>query len=176
MNLLRNSLNRNDGNPGEFLAAMDDAVEEAIVPVRKYYAPDAKGNGADDVTFTNDRMFVASFWELTGKQPSGSSYQMAWVSNEGTGEHHDEQYLFYQNKGISVTSTANYAWLSKKLESNWPDSRADAKNINVNSMGDVWWTRSVVGNSLNSFWRVQAHGVFQTDGNYTYGVCPCFCL
>lgn len=180
MNLLRDSLNYVGGDlehPGEFLAAMDDAVEDAIVPVRKYYGPNGTSDRVEDIVFTEDKMFLASFYELAGRQPTLHTVQpKPWVPFEGTGVDHNEQYLFYKGKNTSSDSDKNFAYMMKMQERDWAVSRADASGVSSSGMGEIWWTRSVAPGSTNSFWRVQAQGQFQTDGNVAYGVCPCFCL
>lgn len=185
MRLIRESLNDVDG-PGVFLEPMDDNVQRALVKVRKYYGPTATSDSADSIAFTEDKMFIASFFELSGQQPAETTGQKPWVIFEGAGADHDEQYLFYQNKNIDNTtltnnaSTRNRAWLAKRQLCDWSNSRADKTYLNTftdaDHNGESWWTRSVRSGAAGSFYTIRTSGSFYPNGNVEIGVCPCFCL
>lgn len=155
-------------------------IKDSIVPVVKFFSSTRTGSGS--ITLIADKMFLASYFELSGDRDYYSNF--SWIAKEGSGGGHDEQYLFYQNKGISGAESANYAnevWLKKSVGPDWDVSRVEASPP---SEGDValptgtdWWTRSVAPGYSSCFLRVGNDGFYQRYQVWRFmGVCPCFCL
>ena len=146
---------RKNMNSGDIWNTVPSKLQDAIVPVKKYYGADSKST-ADIVSASNDSLFIASYYEHTGSVfDAWSSYQ--WLAKEGN------QYEFYKNK--SINDNGSDRTLVKGLQSS-PD------------VAMRWWERSAGPSSAVRFIYVGLNGDPSVNYNadYAHSVCPCFCL
>lgn len=173
MKALRSGLNAG----GKYYDAM--GIKDSIVTVKKAYGP-TYNSTSTDVSFSSDKMFVLSWYELTGKKDWG----MPFTPYEGTGSNHDEQYRFYANKGI-VASGNNLRWLARY---GWKDYGGTEVKTLGGGNGDTgdqrWWLRSVYPYNDDrhpyEFMYVSSSGNPTSSMGLGVGnmgaVLPCFCV
>lgn len=177
---------------GVYYDKLHDGIRNGIVTVRKAYCPDWNRETAGVGEATDDRMFLISWYELVGLDPHTvwPNHIRPWMVNEGTGADHNEQYLFYQNKGIEHLSQeggANYKWVNKWC--NRDDARArveTAEGGNQSVIGNMWVFRTIepmndessLGNYAGSTHEPVGggHPSWLDEDLDGLGVCPCFCL
>lgn len=171
--------NETDADKKTYLDKM--AIKDSIVPVKKYYGSDYR-EGADNIGWVPDKMFFASWYELTGHFDGYPPYEKyPFYKNEGAGKDHNEQYLFYQNKEIDAVGLYNYKWLVKKSERDWEVSKVmipSGGNTSVDGgWNEGWWMRSVSPGVSTSFEYVTWGGHIQyVSSGYGWYACPLFCL
>ena len=140
-------------------------LQDSIEVVKKYFnmAYDSKDDSS--VTASDDKVFLASYYELTGSVWTGGTAwndAQSWLSKEGT------QYSYYRDK--EVQNSGNNDCLKKVHQANATNS--------IPSTGVLWWERSVNPGNSNYFLCVTADGRAVSNGSTSnpWGVCPCFCL
>ncbi|WP_206214060.1 hypothetical protein [Adlercreutzia sp. ZJ154] len=162
------------------------ALTDKMVPVSKQTGKFTAGGVTGDaeasvntpqdgeLRFTSDKMFIASYTELSGNYSGrGSGDNVAKLSgNDGL------QYEYY--KGINATDSATspnrltklYQW----MVDNEVGTITDALSGSVEQAAH-WFTRSIRPGAYNQMLDVLPEGRFGENypGN-ALGICPCFCL
>ena len=132
------------------------ALQQAIVPVKKYYGPDRTSTDPA-VEISNDSLFLASYRELSDGIYSGIS-TLAWLSNEGS------QYEYWQGK-VPNSWTPNPSMVKGKQSSQ--------------SEAIPWWMRTVSPGTASNYLMMASNGDPASGTAATSnlpGTCPCFCL
>ena len=146
---------RTNMNSGAIWSMVPTDLQSQIVTVKKYYGS-TYNSTSSAVSTSNDKLFLASYFELMGSVYSGwSSY--AWLANEGT------QYEYWNGKAIN----------------DYGGNAALKKGYQATPSTDVaWWERSVRPTGSTLFFDVHTNGDPSLNGSASgaYGVCPCFCL
>ena len=149
--VLRSSMN--ERSAGTIGASVPQDLWDAIVQVDKGYTASSTTDAS--VTTSPDKLFIASYHELTGSIWSGW-LSFPWLVSEGA------QYEFYQS--YTIINNAPNDILKKMLSSSGSSA--------------IWWQRSVDPTSTNGFTFVYLNGNPRVSyyASASYGVCPCFCL
>lgn len=138
------------------------AFKTVIKPYGYFTSGIPKGAGTQG--YSNDKLFIASYFELGGgfgNTGLGSDYQ--FLTKEGT------QYAYWRNAGATGNNN-DQTMLVKGYQAS-PE------------VGTYWWERSMTPNDNNTFCFMIVRSMgnpvssrYDPAAASTFGVCPCFCL
>ncbi|HIW75484.1 MULTISPECIES: leucine-rich repeat protein [Gordonibacter] len=142
-------------NEGEIWAMVPSDLQEVIEPVVKEYGFE-RNMTTDGLRTSNDKLFLASYFELTGSVDSRWLLK-EWLAGEG------KQYEY---------------WVGK-VENNYGPNPNLIKGYQSDPKTPVlWWERSIFPDTDTHFFRVIHDGNPSNNGSASApgGICPCFCL
>lgn len=143
-------------NSGTIWSNIPSDQQQAFKTVSKPYS--STDSGAGTQAYSNDKVFLASYWELGGSLYSSWSSHTYLSTKEGT------QYDYWKNKDVTGDNI-----IQSVLVKGWQKSPTDANR---------WWERSVRPGNSGGFTFVTMGGTLMFAGGAStlLGVCPCFCL
>ncbi|WP_146001824.1 leucine-rich repeat protein [Eggerthella timonensis] len=146
---------RKSMNEGVIWKSVPSDLSEAIEAVQKGYGIE-RNQTSPDVEYSPDKLFVASYFELTGTV-QGRWLSKEWLSREGS------QYEYWKGK----------------VENGLGENPRLVKGFqNTPGVPNLWWERSIYPDTDTHFFRVITDGNPSNNGSASApgGVCPCFCL
>ena len=146
---------RKSMNEGVIWKSVPSDLGGAIEAVQKGYGIE-RNQTSPDVEYSPDKLFVASYFELTGTV-QGRWLSKEWLSREGS------QYEYWKGK----------------VENGLGENPRLVKGFqNTPGVPNLWWERSIYPDTDTHFFRVITDGNPSNNGSASApgGVCPCFCL
>ena len=148
-------------NTGDLWNLMPSDFQSKVVPVTKLTNNERRFNKDVVITATTDKLFLLSYFEITGAPWNDETY-MSWISDEGT------QYEAFKGKVMNGHSGNDCLIAKEHLDGRgrWNGSYAE------------WWQRSRNPESLGDYLLVGTHGN-PSVGLMSYAgrdVCPAWCF